>query len=161
MKRIMLLMVVLVFLIIPVFAFSDVAIGGAFFKNGSDLGSGSLFENVIFGANGRLKFGTLQLDALGLYNSSSPSSVDLIMNAEGNFNLLFVNLSGGVGPNFNIPTSGSNVFTYGVNVKVNIDFRILKKLSLGVSYVYLIDDIAQKNGASTSRSLIGATVLIW
>ena len=161
MKKVLLLFTVLFLLTIPLAAFSDVAIGGAFFKNTANIGNGALLDNIIFGANGRFRFGTLQLDALGLYNSTSPKSVDLIMDAEGNFNLLFFNISGGVGPNFNIPTGDTGSFTYGVNAKINVDIKILKKLSFGLSYVYMIDDIAQKNGPSSSRSLIGATVLIW
>lgn len=170
-RKIALLAVVAMVLAAPAAVFAEIGIGVAAFSDtpilaAEDVNKELLDGSFSFGANGRMHFNSLMLDALGLY-ASAEKSVDLYLTAQLSTDLLgLIRVSGGVGPAIRIPLAAEgnlidNLSVDWVNAKVDVDV-LLFNFSVGLSFQYLIPSSdVQAIDFSLARGRIGASVLIW
>lgn len=141
-------------------AYSDTPILAA-----EDVNTELLEGNFTYGANGRIKFGRLNLDALGLYSTAVPS-IDLYLTAQLSYDLFIFRLSGGVGPALHFPLSDDtdpfdDVRIDWLNAKVDFDI-VLGRISAGLSFQYLVPSKeAQQINFDEARGRIGVSLILW
>jgi len=155
---------------IPSAVYAGVGIGVAAYADrpilaADDVDASLLDEEFTFGANGRIKFDRLMLDALGLYSTAGPS-IDLYMTAQLSYDLWIFRLSGGVGPALRFPLADDkdpfdDLRIDWLNAKVDFDI-VLGRISGGLSFQYLVPSReAQAIDFDSARGRIGASVILW
>ena len=113
-----------------------------------------------FGGDARLKLGLFQAEMLLLYSMGADvRSIDATLDAGIGFDLLFLRLSAGVGPNFIYFLGGGGPWRNGLNAKVNADIK-LGRISLGVSYIMVLTIDGGIN-INASEGRLGANLLLW
>lgn len=153
-------------------SFADVGIGVAVFSDTPILGAADVNRELLegsfsFGANGRIKFGSLSLDALGLYQTAA-KSIDLYLTAQLSKDFLgFLRLSGGVGPAIHFPLNGGayapeqEITVDWLNAKIDFDV-LLFGFSAGLSFQYLVPSSEYATiDFNRARGRIGMSVLVW
>ncbi len=144
---------------IGVAAYSDTPIFAA-----SDVDRDLLEGSFSYGLNARMRFTLLQLDALAMY-ASAAESIDLYLTPQLSFDLLsLLRVSAGAGPSMRFPLGDDrdDVAINWVNAKVDVDLILFRRLTVGLSFQYLIPSSdVDAIDTSQGRGRIGATVLIW
>jgi hypothetical protein len=142
------LLVLLLVVVLPAFAFADFQIGGVGMYKGTieqlkakDVG----VEDFTFGGEARIKLGIFQGGLTALYypenvSTATPPAIVALTDLGLAFDILFLRLGAGIGPNFAIPIGASGAgdpVKMGLNLKLSTDLR-LGNLSLGlVGFYYL------------------------
>jgi hypothetical protein len=145
MKKLFVLLLVAVAL--PVAVFADLQLGVVGMYNGGidQIKAKTVGVNdFTFGAEARLKLGIFQGAVTGLYypevDMVRPAAIVAATDVGLAFDVLFLRLGAGIGPNFAIPVGDSGAgdpAKFGANIKLTTDFR-LGNLSLGlVGFYYL------------------------
>ncbi len=167
-RRLIVTTILIVALVAPASVFAGVGIGAAAYSDtpilaASDVNRDLLDGSFSFGANGRIKFDSLMLDALGLY-ATGEESIDLYLTAQltGDF-LSFLRLSAGIGPAIRFPlASNDEISVDWINAKFDADLILFKRFSVGLSFQYLIPSSdVNAIDLSRARGRIGASALIW
>ncbi len=151
----------------PAGIFAQVGIGAAVFSDtpilaASDVNRDLLDGSFSFGANGRIRFNSLMLDALGMY-ATGEQTIDLYLTAQLTRDFLsLLRLSAGVGPAIRFPTGDGEISVDWINAKVDADLIVFKRFSVGLSFQYLIPS-SDVNAIdfSQARGRIGASALVW
>ena len=159
-------------LIVPASAFAGVGIGAAAYSDTPILAADDVNRDLLdgsfsFGANGRLKFNSLVLDALGLYQSAF-ESVDLYLTAQLSYDLLsLLRFSAGIGPAVRIPLASEeplmdSLSVDWINAKFDVDLIMFRRFSVGLSFQYLLPSSeVNQIDFTLARGRIGASALIW
>jgi len=164
MRKLFLILAILV--IVPIAVFADWGVGGsAFYKSpvllGQSLDTANLNINQFtFGGDARLKLGWFQVEGLLLYSAGDVSSLNLYLDAGVALDVTILRLSFGAGPNFTNNFGSSTALQAGLNAKVGADV-MLGPISLGVSYIMVLN---LSNGiaiGTTGSGLLGVSVLFW
>lgn len=145
------LFVLLLVVAIPVAVFADMQLGVVGMYNG---GIDALqaktvgVDDFTFGAEARLKLGIFQGSVTGLYYPEvalvRPAAIVAATDVGLAFDILFLRLGAGIGPNFAIPVGDSGAgepAKFGANIKLTTDFR-LGSLSLGLVGFYYLESFA-------------------
>lgn len=167
-RRLIIGTILVVALAAPANVFAGVGIGAAAYSDtpilaASDVNEDLLHGSFSFGANGRIKFESLMLDALGLY-ATGEESIDLYLTAQLTRDFLrFLRLSAGIGPAVRFPLeSGEEISVDWINAKVDADLILFRRFSVGLSFQYLIPSSdVNAIDLGQARGRIGASVLIW
>ncbi|TVR63171.1 MAG: hypothetical protein EA426_01005 [Spirochaetaceae bacterium] len=170
MKRMLLIVVVSICLFVPAQVFGGVGIGVAAFSDTPVLSSEDVNRELLegtfsFGANGRIRFNSLNLDALGLYMQAE-ESIDLYLTAQLSLQFLLFRVSGGIGPALRFPFGDGrdpidDLSIDWLNAKIDFDV-LLGRISAGLSFQYLVpSSAAQAIDFRRARGRIGAAVIIW
>jgi len=166
MKKILLLVLILGF--VPLSVFAELGVGGSAFLNSPVLifqplpKDGVTLDDFTFGGDVRFKLSLLQIDALALVTMGENTIFDIYADAGIALDLLLFRLSAGVGPTMRyVIGGGTNDLLGGFNVKANADVK-LGRLSVGLSYIMnLIIQEGFKLDLNWSTGLLGATVMFW
>jgi hypothetical protein len=164
------LVVLLLVLVLPAFAFADFQIGGVGMYKGTieqlkakDVG----IEDFTFGGEARIKLGIFQGGLTALYYPEDlmrPAAIVALTDVGLAFDILFLRLGAGIGPNFAIPIGDSGAgdpLKLGLNMKLSTDFR-LGSLSLGlVGFYYLesLKDLANIGEVFKEMPWLGITAM--
>ena len=171
-KRFLVPVMMMCVLVVPGALFGDVGIGAAAFSDtpilaASDVNRELLDGSFSFGANGRLKFDSVTLDALALY-ASAAESIDLYMTGQLSIDLIsLVRLSAGIGPAFRFPLAAEgslldNLSVDWLNAKIDADLILFRAFSVGLSFQYLVPSSdVQAIDFGLARGRIGVSFLIW
>ena len=161
-------LVVLVLCLVPLLSFAELGVGAAAFFNSPVLIgqepelSGLRSGGFTFGGDLRFKLSILQLEALGLVTvEDGATALDLYTDVGLALDVLILRLSLGAGPNFTyVFGGGADPAMFGFNIKANVDFKLGKHFSLGVSY---ITGLTIDHGIALDKStgMLGASVLYW
>jgi hypothetical protein len=167
MKRILVLLLVVV---LPALAFADFQVGAVGMYKGTieqikakDVG----FDDFTFGAEARLKLGIFQAAVTGLYypadaDLSRPKSIVAATDVGLAFDLAFLRLGAGLGPNFLVPIGAtSETARAGINLKGNVDVKI-GNLSVGLVGFYYLDsfkDLANVGEVFKKLPWLGLTAM--
>jgi hypothetical protein len=143
------LVVLLLVVLLPAFAFADFQIGGVGMYKGTieqlkakDVG----VEDFTFGGEARIKLGIFQGGLTALYypeDLTRSAAIVALTDVGLSFDLLFLRLGAGIGPNFAIPVGDSGAgdpLKLGLNMKLSTDF-MLGKLSLGLVGFYYLESL--------------------
>ena len=164
MRRVCVILAVM--MILPTFAFAQLALGpAAFLKSPVLLGqavdvSELNVNQFSFGGDVRYRVGWFQAEGLLLYSLGEVNSLDIFLDAGVALDISIVSLSIGAGPNFTNNLGQSPPVQAGLNAKAGADLR-LGPVSVGVSYIMAmtIDDFTVNVKASSG--LLGVQVLFW
>jgi hypothetical protein len=174
MKKLGILVLVMV-AVIPAFAFADFQIGGVAMYKGepASVTVKSLgIDDFTFGVDARLKFSIIQGSLAVLYypedanGAGLPASLMALADIGLSFDILFVRLGAGVGPNFTLALGDSNwteqsPIPLGMNVKLSAEV-MLGKISLGLVGYYAINsfsDLTRPNFIDYTRPWVGVSAL--
>jgi hypothetical protein len=144
------LLVLVLVVVLPAFAFAELQIGGVGMYKGTmaqlkakDIG----FEDFTFGAEARLKLSLFQAGVSALYYPEvpleKPAAIVALTDVGLSLDLLFLRFGLGLGPNLVFAindTRASKPFPVGLNMKGSIDVNI-GNLSLGIVGFYYLDSI--------------------
>ena len=165
-----LILCVLLGLALPATSFAGVGIGLAVYSDtpifaADDVNSDLLDGTASLGANGRIKFNSLNLDALALY-AQAEESLDLYLTAQLSHDLSIFRLSGGVGPAIRFPFADELHPTEDLSIdwlNAKIDFDVLiGRITVGLGFQYLVPSTeASAIDFSRARGRIGATIVLW
>jgi hypothetical protein len=164
------LVVLLLVVLLPAFAFADFQVGGVGMYKGTiaqlkakDVG----IEDFTFGGEARIKLGIFQGGLTALYypeDLTRPAAIVALTDVGLAFDILFLRLGAGIGPNFAIPVGDSGAgdpWKLGLNMKLSTDFR-LGNLSLGLVGFYYFDSFSDlKNIGDKFKALpwLGVTAM--
>ncbi|GAB6089093.1 hypothetical protein [Spirochaeta dissipatitropha] len=158
----------LILVLLPASISAGVGIGAAVFSDTPILAaedvSDALDGTFTFGANGRIKFDRLNLDALALY-AMEERSIDLYLTAQLSYDFLIFRLSGGIGPALRFALSESSpvdeMTIDWLNAKFDLDL-LLGRISTGLSFQYLVPSRNDRAvDFSSARGRIGASLILW
>lgn len=164
------LFVLLLVVALPVVAFADFQLGAVGMYNGGidQLKAKTVgVDDFTFGAEARLKLGIFQGAVTGLYypmneDAMRPPAIVAVTDVGLAFDLLFLRLGAGIGPNFAIPIGEDNdVAKLGANIKLTTDFR-LGNLSLGLVGFYYLEsfkDLANVKEIFSDLPWLGITAM--
>ncbi len=160
-----LILILACFVILPVAAFSQTALGGAmYYKSPVLIGQPVDLNNLnvdqfAFGGDARLKVGWFQAEALLLYSAGDVNSLDMYLDAGVALDVSILRISLGVGPNLSNTFGQSPAVQAGFNAKVGADVMV-GPISVGLSYIMTMN---LDNGLAvrTSSGLLGLQVLYW
>lgn len=147
MKRIVILLLVVV---LPAMAFAELQLGGVGMYKGTidDIRNRTVgLDDFTFGGEARLKLGIFEGAVTGLYYGenvalSRPAAIVAATDVGLAFDVLFLRLGAGLGPNFAIPLGGAgDPARLGANLKLHTDFR-LGNLSIGLVGFYVLESFA-------------------
>jgi hypothetical protein len=154
----------------PAAVFAQFGIGAAAYSDtpifaAEDVDRDLLDGSFSFGVNARMKKSLFQFDALAMY-ASAEESIDLYLTPQLSLDLLkLLRVSAGAGPSLRIPLAGDEgdgIAIDWVNAKVDVDLILFRRLTVGLSFQYLIPSSdVHAIDTSLGRGRIGATVLIW
>jgi hypothetical protein len=145
------LVVLLLVVVLPAFAFADFQIGGVGMYKGTmaqlkakDVG----VEDFTFGAEARLKLSLFQAGVSALYYPENidlmkPPSIVALTDVGISLDVLFLRFGLGLGPNLVIAlkdTGAEKPFPVGLNMKLSTDVKI-GNLSVGLVGFYYLDSI--------------------
>jgi len=174
------LVIVLLILMIPmaVFAKSDFRLGPTVYLSHPIIQDSTVdpagldLSDFSFGADLRLKLSIFHLQGMALFTPGAaaialPASTDIFIDAGLAFDILFLRLGLGVGPNFSIFFGQPNdidPYSMGANAKATLDFRF-NRFSIGVNYLLQFDfDLDNPGGsilsADKTQGLFGIDFLI-
>ena len=174
------LVIVLLILIVPmaVYAKSDFRIGPTVYLNHPIIQDSTVdpvgldISDFSFGADLRLKLFIFHIQGMALFTPAAatlsiPASTDIFLDAGFAFDVLFLRLGLGVGPNFSIYFGQPNnldPLSMGANAKATLDLRF-KRISIGVNYLVQFDfDLDNPSGsilsADKTQGLFGIDFLI-
>jgi hypothetical protein len=167
---------VLILIGVSAMAFADFQIGAVGMYKGDPLGATAStlgLNDFTFGADARLKLSIFQGSLAVLYypeDSSGPvalpASLMALTDIGLSFNILFLRIGAGVGPDFTLAL-GQNDWTaqspipVGLNAKVSAEV-MLGKISLGlVGYYFIssISDLAKPNFVNYTRPWVGISAM--
>jgi hypothetical protein len=169
--RVLVITILLVF--VSAATFADLQIGAVAMYKGdpSTLSvSGLGLQDFTFGLDTRLNLGMLQGSVSALYypedtSGLNPASLVALTDVGVCFDILFIRLGAGIGPNFSIPlesgTPARDAFPVGVNMKLAGDV-MLGNFSLGLVFIYYVgsfSDFAEPDFWQLARPCIGVSVL--
>ncbi len=175
MKKLGILVLILV-AFIPAFAFADFQIGGVAMYKGDPMGatvSSIGLNSFTFGADARLKLAIFQGSLAVLYYPADatapaaiPASLMALADVGLSFDILFLRLGVGVGPNFTMAL-GQNEWTDTTPVPVGLNGKLsaeimLGRVSLGVVGYYFVSslsDFARPNFVDYTRPWVGISAL--
>ncbi len=147
MKRIVILLLVIV---LPAMAFAELQLGAVGMYKGTidDIRNRTVgFDDFTFGGEARLKLGIFEGAVTGLYYGENtalaqPAKIVAATDVGLAFDILFLRLGAGLGPNFAFPLGGAgDPAKVGANLKLHTDFR-LGNLSLGLVGFYYLESFA-------------------
>jgi hypothetical protein len=164
------LLVLLLVIVLPAFAFADFQLGGVGMYRGTiaqlkakDVG----IEDFTFGAEARFKLSLFQAGVSALYypeNALKPPAIVALTDVGLSLDLLFLRFGLGLGPNLVIAlkdTGAAKPFPVGLNMKLSTDVNI-GNLSLGLVGFYYLDSIKDlKNVGSIFKEMpwLGVTAM--
>jgi hypothetical protein len=151
--------------ILPAAIFAQLGVGGAvLYKSPVLLGQSVDIDNhnvdqFSLGGDLRYKLGLLQGEGLLLYSAGTVNSLSAYLDAGVVLDLAIVELSLGVGPNFNNNFGASRPVQAGFNAKIGADL-MLGRMSVGLTYIMAMN-IDNGVDVNTRSGLLGAQVLFW
>jgi hypothetical protein len=165
------LLVLLLMVVLPAFAFAEFQIGGVGMYRGTmaqlkakDVG----IEDFTFGAEARLKLSLFQAGVSALYYPevplAKPPAIVALTDVGLSLDVLFLRFGLGLGPNLVIAlkdTGAAKPFPVGLNMKLSTDVKI-GNLSLGLVGFYYLDSIKDlKNVGSVFKEMpwLGVTAM--
>lgn len=161
--------------VIPAMAFADFQIGGVAMYKGdvSEISNGITLNDFTFGLDTRLNISILQGSLAAVYYPEDlsavvplPPSLTVLTDIGLCFDVLFLRLGAGVGPNFyialaNTPGSPQDAVPIGLNFKLAADINI-GSFAIGlVGYWYMssISDFTKPNFFDYTRPWVGVSAL--
>ena len=160
-------LVVIAFLAaLPTMGFAQLAVGPASFLRSPELlGQSADVEQLnvdqfSIGGDLRYRFAWFQAQGVVLYSTGEVNSLDVFLGAGMVFDIAFVSLSLGAGPNFTKIEGHGPPMQAGLNAKAGADVR-LGPVSLGVSYIMALRVAETHISVETSCGLLGVQLLYW
>lgn len=153
--------IILLVLVLPATAFAQLQIGPTAYYNFPLLTEGGEVDvpelrgvdiaDFTFGADARLKLAIFQISGLTLFTPGFvdeanllflPPSIDLFLDAGLAFDIFFLRLGLGIGPNFSFFLGESELISepvsFGTNLRATVDV-VLGGISVGLSYLMQFD----------------------
>jgi hypothetical protein len=159
MKR---LVLVLIIAVIPALAFADFQIGavGVYNNDITQIGSAPVSsEDFLFGLESRATLWIFQVGVDALYSPSAQNIV-VLTDAGVAFDIGFLRLGAGIGPDFDFATTvGGEPDLYNWNLKLAADIN-LGNLALGVEALYTCDSPAAIGSVFQQAPFIGINLLL-
>lgn len=166
------LFVLLLVVALPVAVFADLQVGAVGMYNGGidKIRAKTVgVDDFTFGAEARLKLGIFQAAVTGLYYPMDaavmrPPAIVAVTDVGLAFDVLFLRLGAGIGPNFAIPIGEDGAgepAKLGANIKLTTDFR-LGNLSLGLVGFYYLEsfrDLANVKDIFSDLPWLGITAM--